>query len=380
MSDELNKLMLQVDESAELDKKYQELRAKKIELDLKRVNYELSSAKQDELDIQMAKNANFGNMTEEQVENLIKVNDEYIESARKRMMFIDPIFNDCVPFFKKNIIFIGATTGSGKSTTVANIVRTTIIQKNKETGQPKKVLVLTNEERAEDFYNRITCQIKGWHYTNHDKFTDEQRAVFSQYIKLFAGTGMVTVVDDNYGGSSGVTTTVEGLQAVFENLIEKQQYYDVIIIDYYQNFKFSKENSKLTEWDVQQKVSALLDGFKNRYPAPIVLLGQIEPQKSDEEKPFQYRIKGRKVIMDVCTIAMELIADRDNLRNEWKVHKSRFTEGVVGQSFYTGYDNGKFVSYDAKFREKVLEIQQKRQQEMFDRVGGQMMNKKADKT
>jgi hypothetical protein len=375
MNDDMKSIMAQIDESSALEKKYQELRANKIELDTRRVPYDLNKLKQDEKDLEIARNANFGQMTDVQLDELIRVNDEYIEAARNKMVFIDPIFDKVVPFFKKNIILVGAKTGDGKSTTVANIVRSTISQKNKITGKHKRVLVITNEERAEDFYNRITCLIKGWHYTNHDRFTDEQRDEFRKYIKFLGGSGLVTVVDNNYGGSAGVTTSKEGLKTIFDNLIANEQYYDVVLIDYYQNFKHSKENPKLTEWDVQQGVSAILDDVKNRYPAPIVLLCQIDPNKKDENIPFQYRVKGRKVISDVATLIIELIADRENLRTEWVVHKSRFTEGVVGHSFYTGYDKGQYVSYDKEFQDKVALIQQKRQQEMMNKMAGESLNR-----
>lgn len=376
MSDnqDINAIMKVLDEKSALEQKYQELRAKKLELDTRRVTFDLNKVHQDEKDLEIARAANFGQMTDQQLDELIKVNDEYIEAAKNKMRFIDAVFDSVVPFFKKNIILVGAKTGDGKSTTVANIVRSTIIQKNDKTGHYKKVLVITNEERAEDFYNRITCLIKGWHYTNHDRFSDEQRKVFSEYIKFLGGSGLVTVVDNSFGGSAGVTTSMEGLKAIFDNLIEKQQYYDVVLIDYYQNFKYSKENSQLNEWEVQQRVAALLDDYKNRYPAPIVLMAQVDPNREDEEVPFQYRIKGRKVIVDVSTLIVELIADRENLRTEWVVHKSRFTEGVIGKSFYTGYEKGQYVPYDDEFKAKVAAIQQKRQAELMDRMAGTVMN------
>lgn len=377
-SPDLKSLLESISAGSAMEKKFQELRAKKMELEERRVNMDLLKVRQDEKDLEIARNADFGQMSDKEISNLIITNEEYILAARNKMLFIDPIFESVVPFFKKNIILVGAKTGDGKSTTVANLVRSTIAQKSKVTGQYKRVLVITNEERAEDFYNRITCLIKGWHYTNHDRFTDEQRAEFAKYIRFLAGGGLVNVVDNNYAGASGVTTSIEGLKAIFDNLIEKQQMYDVVIIDYYQNFKYSTENPKLAEWEVQQRVAAVLDDYKNRYPAPIVLMAQIEPNRKDEDKPFQYRIKGRKVIMDVVTLAVECIADRENLRTEWLVHKSRFTEGVVGHSFYTGYDKGQYVSYNDEFQKKVADLQQKRHSDAMNKASGKAMVEKKD--
>jgi replicative DNA helicase len=380
MSDEIDIDAMQkaIDEAYVMEKKLKELKKKKLELDERRVNFELKRVHEDEEDLKKAREANFGNMSEDQVNSLVKSNEDYIEAAKNRMMFIDPIFDAVVPYFRSNIILVGAKTGDGKSTTVANIARTTIALKNEITGQHKKVLVITNEERAEDFYNRITCLIKGWSYTNHDRFTPEMTATFTQYIKFLGGSGLITVVDDSYSGGTGQTTTIEGIESIFNNLIKNEQYYDVILLDYVQNCKRSKEDHKLNEWQVQQKLAALLDRMKNIYPAPIIVMAQVNPNKEDENVPFQYRVKGAKVIADVATLIVELIADRENLRTGWQVHKSRFTEGVVGKTYYTGYDRGRYVSYDEEFRKKVQVFQEKRQLEMMNKLTGTEMNKKIE--
>ena len=369
--------MKALDEKSALEQKYQELRAKKLELDSKRVDFDLKNLHQREENLKLAKEADYGVMNDTQVETLMVKNRDYIEAARGKTRFIDKVFDDVVPFFKKNIILVCGGTGAGKSTCVSNIVRHTIAQKNND-GTHKKILIITNEQAPEDFYNSVVCQINGWNYTNHDKFTDEQVVVFNKYIKFLAGSGLITVIDDAYNGTMGVTTTIEGIRAIFDNLIAKKHYYDVILIDYYQLIKGSTENPKLNQYEAQAMFAAMIDNYKNIYPAPIVVMAQVKPNREDEDQPLQYRLAGTKAILDKATLVIELEAERQMLRTKWHVHKSRFTEGAVGVDYYTGYEKGQYVSYDAAFREKVAEFQQKRQAELMDRMSGQAINRKIE--
>lgn len=311
-------------------------------------------------ELEVAKNISLSALSTEAVERIVKANDDYISAAKEKMAFITPSLYEVVPFFQKNVILIGGKTGEGKSTTVANIAFSTIRQKDPQTGKYGKVLVLTNEEQAEDVYNRITCLGRGWSYTNHDKFTDEQRIAFSQGIRTLSRDGMVTVIGNDYEGATGMTTSIEGISQIFENLIRDKVHYDAVIIDYYQNIKFSKLDPSLSEYDVQAKLAAKLDQFKNIYSAPIVLMCQVNPlADKDDTTPFQYRIKGRKVIMDVATCVIEMIADRVNYLTQWVIHKSRFNESI-GQGISTGFQRGMYVENNDAHKMEVLRLKEQR--------------------
>lgn len=335
-----------------------EVSRKKILIEDRQSSAQLEKMQQDERDVEILKSANFGAQTKDQIDDIIRNNSDYIEAAMNRLAFImkdDPEvvgFNDVVPFFRKNLLLLGAKTGDGKSTAVANIAYHLLSQKSPVTGKTARILVLTNEERKEDVYNRVTCLIKGWKYTNHDKLSADQIKTFNKYIPILSGGGRLTVIDNNHEGAHGATTSIEGIEAIFENLLAKGEIYDCILIDYYQNITTSKRDFKLSEYEVQARLARLLDTYKNIYPAPIVLLAQVSQQKDDETTPFQYRIKGRKIIMDVCTFAAEMIVDRKHRKTSWTVWKSRFTDSV-GEIIDTGFKDGRFVPYTAAFKKEV---------------------------
>lgn len=370
MSDVVDQTKKQLEEFATLEAKKQELQVKEFAIKERRVNNDFDNLSEHERELQLIKQANFGVMTQEQIDAVRRENVEYILAAREKITFIDKIFDKVVPFFRKNIILIGAKTGEGKSTAVANIAASVMSQIDPKTKKRKRVLVITNEERTSDVYNRVTCLSQGWHYVNHDKFTDVQLKTFDRYInEILTKDGWLNVIDNFYGGTKGTTTTIEGIESIFENLIREKIYYDAVIIDYYQNVKASKKNPHLNEWQVQEKLAAMLDSYKNVYPAPIVLLAQVSPADKENKTPFKQRIEGRKVILNVVTCALEMIANKAELTTEWIVHKSRFNE-YVGGSVVTGYENGRFVDKDDKFLTYAQKVKQAREKEAQDKLIG----------
>lgn len=341
------------------EQKKLELQAKKNILDEKRYDSQLERITKADRDLEIARNTNFGALGPDHIARLKKDMKEYVEAAKEGMVFINKVFDGMIPYFRKNLIVIGAKTGGGKSTAVANIVFETIRQKNKATGERRKVLVITNEEKAEDFYSRIVSLAKGFHYVNHHSFTPEMEAAFNEGIAALASNGTVTVVDDTFNGTSGLTKTLEGIKTIFENLIRDKIYYDAIILDYYQNITTSTSDMSLDQYKVQEKLVHLLDWAKNEYPAPIVVMAQARKDDKDQSVPFDIRLKGAKLLSDKATITIEMIPNVKELRTEWVIHKSRFTE-AVGVEFMTGYDRGRFVEYSEQFIAEVEHIKEKK--------------------
>lgn len=370
MSEVKDETIEAIKKAAESEKIKKEASEKRAEYDKKMYTAKLEAMAQNEHDLALAKKANYGALTPEEILATVKSNDDYMEAAQNPISFICSAFDNIVPFFRKNLILVAGKSGHGKSAAVANLAYNALVTKDEKTGRVLRTLVITNEERKEDFLNRVTSLVKGWHYTNHSKFTKEQRKEFSRMIPVLSSSGRLTVIDDCHGGSYGVTTSVEGIEAIFESLLANKEYYDVIIIDYYQNVITSKKNPMLNQYQVQEKLSRVLDNFKNAYPAPIVIMSQLKPDL-EKDAPFQIRIMGSKSIMVPATFAIEMIINVKDQKTSWKVHKSRYAESM-GKEFSTGYDNGRFVVYSTAFAERV-------QKQAYEREA-RKLNSAIDKT
>lgn len=282
------------------------------------------------------------------IEKHQKNSTEYLNNIKKSKTFINDDFIGKIPYFEKNIILVAAETGDGKSTTSANLALHAVTQN-------QRVLIITNEESVVDVYNRVTCMIQGWSYSNHEKFTQSQISIFEKFIGILSHR--MTVVDDSFNNGMNQTTTIEGIESILTSIRHKKDKFDVIIFDYYQNIDRSIEAPSLVNWQVQEMFCKLINKFKDIYPAPIVVLAQLKPNSND--LPFKESIEGRKVILNVATSAIKVEADRENLRTGWTVKKTRFPESM-GETIYTGFKKGRYVKYDQKFREYIENIKEER--------------------
>lgn len=385
MSDQkphVDALLAQLEEDKKKEARKEALQEQKLILEEARTRQALEKHLQTERELQAAKGISFTVPTNDYLVQLQQEIDDYLIAAKNPMTFMFPStkdyqgFDKMVPWFRKNLIFIGAKTGEGKSTAIANIILGTISHPDPITGRPRRVLVLTNEEKAEDVYNRVTCLIKGWAYVNHNQFTDEQRKIFKEYMAKLMALGLV-VVDNGYGGVPGNTTTIEGVRNVFERIHADPIKFDAILIDYYQNVRSSKLNPRMNQFEVQEEFANLCDRYKNLYPAPILVVGQVKPPDA-QDTPFEVRVKGSKEISVKATVTIEMMADRKMRRTAWHCHKGRFTESV-GQSFFTGYDKGRFVPYTPEFQTKALQLKEKQEANKWNKKSAEDLAAKMSK-
>lgn len=382
MSDEIKnsteEMVKKIEEKAIFEKKKEEVQAKELKIRERRVDNEIEKMLERDKNAELSKTISYGEMADSELEKIQKDNTEYILAARNKMIFINEAFDRIIPFFRKNLILIGSETGYGKSTTVANIARETIKRMDETTKKRRRALIITNEEQPEDVYNRITCLVHGWPYTEHDKFTDEQIAEFNRYIKALSSNGMITVIHDTYGGASGTTTTLEGICQIFDNLIANKDWYDVVILDYYQKVQESRKNPGMNEWAVQAALANRLDGYKNVYPAPIVVFAQLKPSDEENTAPFKTRIEGRKAILNTATCCVEIIPNREESTTEWHIYKNRFCGESVGNYITTGYEKGRYVIWSDEFKDRISQMKAAREQAGLDRAINPMPAMPAD--
>lgn len=356
MSKELDDFEEKLKKDIELDRRKKAVSEKELNLKEKRVDIAFIELVKNKENEEKSQSVSFNGLSDKALEKLRRDNKEYLEAAKHPVPFICSEFDNLVPFFRKNLLLLMAPTGSGKSTAVCNIAFSAIRTTNPLTGKPYRVLIFTNEEASEDLYNRISCFIKGWRYTNHNTFTDEQRETFDKYLQIFQKTKTLTVIGDTHEGVSGWTTTPEGVVRAFNNMIRDGDHYDIVLFDYVQGVVRSTDNTALSEYEAQRKLSNELDRIKNIYPAPIVIMSQCDPLQDEEDKtPYSVRLKGSKLIVTKATFICEITPEHKFLRSRWTVHKSRFTDSI-GKAILTGFDNGKFVPYSNAFQAKVAKL------------------------
>ena len=112
-------------------------------------------------------------------------------------------------------------------------------------------------------------------------------------------------------------------------------------------------------------------------------MAQMNPPDDQDRTPWQHRDqrKGRKIIADACTFVVEMSANFEDRTTDWKVWKSRFTESIAskrkkrgggerGKILKTGWENGKFVTYNDEFRTKVEAAKVERESREIDKKIG----------
>jgi len=329
---------------ADAKRKHTELWVNKVDVD-----YEDFKDRQD--NIQKIQNIDKLFFDKDRIKKVQEKSREYLKQAKNSKMFICNSFKGQIPYFARNLILIAAQTGDGKSTTSANLAYHAITQ-----GQ--RVLMMVNEESADDVYNRVSCLCEGWSYVNHDQFKEHQIDLFDRNIASLANR--LVVVDDSFNDNMGQTSTLEGVTGLLSSLVNSTIKFDVIIIDYYQNVDSSVASPSLKDWEVQSRFASFLDKFKNSYNAPIVLMAQKKKQVGDKAMTFKESIEGRKVILNKATCAISVTAERDLQRTAWEITKSRFNQ-AVGEVIYTGFDRGKYVEYTEDFMEQAQQYKERKE-------------------
>jgi DnaB-like helicase C terminal domain len=363
MSDIKDDFLKQLGPEDDLNKKEKELKAHNIN-----VRYE--RFKDNEERHEAIKHTKFGTISDEQAEEIGKESTAYLEKAAKPLSFINEAFFGKVPFFEKNLILVGADSGDGKSTAVANIVFRLVARKDELTGKTRRVLVITNEENIADFYNRLTCLFDGIAYTDHDQFTEAQRNRFAKMIK--AWKNRVTIIDDTFNSNgktvTGATTTPEGIKAIFENLIKDGEYYDAVLIDYYQGVNESSLDMTLDEYKAQRKLTNILEHYRKIYPAPIVLMCQVNRDDPENPTPMKYRIMGTKLVYTRATYVLEMIKHVEELMTEWVIHKGRFAK--LGESVKTHFHKGMYIPHTTEFANNLKASRERAADTEFNKTIG----------
>jgi replicative DNA helicase len=354
MSDEINSSSATVGQEALVDfeaqlKADRELKIKKAKIEEIKITSQYDTLVRNLDEVKRIENLNVLEIAAKEIDNVIKDNRQFIRGAKKRMGFIDDSLRDISPLFPGNIVVIGAESGRGKSTVSANIAYGLVKQQ-------KKSLIISTEETSASVYRRVACLHLGMDFNRFDELTEEQQEHLEKFIKKVSQ--YITVITDDTGGNRGLTTSIEGIINLLENIkAAKDGSFDCIMLDYWQGISHSKRNVALLPHEVQIRLSDYFDQLKNVYPAPIVVLSQLHPDGNDDKKKtFEERIKGSKSIYVRATMAIEMRVNFELQLTEFVVHKSRFFP-IPNGSKKLGFMRGLLLPYTEEFQQKVRENQ-----------------------
>lgn len=378
MDESLKKIIDEVDEVDALSKRRSELSLKELEIKETRADIQLGAIRKTKKDFDTMMSSDLRANLDD-VDDLAKKFDNVFDAADGQKQFLTPDFDTVVNFYRGNILTAYAHTGGGKSTLVSNIVDSMIadIAKDKVV---RKILVISNEELEHDVFGRIAMlkfaepykalykldpslgdTYRNPNYKNLKRLDARQRADIKNYSKMLSKAGIVTVMDDNWRGTTGCTTTPEGIEATFEKIIESKIKYDVIILDYFQGIFRSKLRS-VPPHDAQHQAIFTIDRFKEHLPCPIVIMSQVKKPdkgKDGEINTFlsDFRQVGSRSLLMKSTDAIEMIPDFSTSTTRFLIHKSR--HGTKNDNeIVLGLVNGSFVQKkDPRYIEKCRQIE-----------------------
>lgn len=329
----------EVDRLESIAKRKDVVSEKKLEIDEHRVSLALKQIQEAKEDKEKIKNSELKN-TKEDAASMVDRLQSTFDASDTQQTFLHPAFDNTVNFYKNNIIAVYAHTGGGKSSFVASLIHGTIIARNKKRESPS-ILVITNEELDIDVYGRIAALRLGFQYKNIKKLSFNQREQIKDEAYLLSESGMVTVMDDNWKGTKGCTTTPEGVEATLDKVIASGVQYDFIIIDYFQGIYRSK-NGDLEPHKAQHQAIFIIDQVKKIIGCPIIIMSQVKKPEEDNYFLSDERQVGSKALKMKATDAIEMIPDYKRSRTKFVIHKSRFGENIMSE-IELGYLSGRYV-------------------------------------
>lgn len=348
-SEALKRFQEQLEADKSIDKRAKEVKEKRLLVDEYRLTNELNKINKNEEDAIKIANMRVDSLSDEAIDDLVLKNKLYLDGAKNSLSFLTSELGKIVPMWPGNIILIGSTSGSGKSSTATNLALNTLKQINPITGKPRRVLYISNEETTITFMNKMTCLVRGYNYDKQDDFTEEQKQELLDFISKWSKAGLMVIGDD----SSGSTTCLEGIRGIFEQLVRTNTNYDLIILDYIQKVSTSKKDINMPHWQIMKETMYVLDHYKDRYPAPIVVMSQLKEDSEENPIGFQNRIEGFKGILQPATVALELVPNRKLLQSRWHVRKNRYKGNTVGHYKDVAYDRGMFVPLTDEWKASV---------------------------
>lgn len=250
---------------------------------------------------------------------------------KERLTLINTSLTKVIPLVRENLYLFAAYTGSGKSSTAANISYP--LWK-----QGKKVLVISNEETKKDVWSRIACLEIGMDYEKvmrGETTKAEQMAYMTHFPSIQQHVKVIDAKDPR-------TTRIEGVKNLL--LSAQNENFSCIIIDYFQLIKYSELEPNKKPYEVMMQFKDFLNAYIKTSNAPVVMFAQLwslskRPSKGTE---LDSRLKECSSIQDGASVIVEIVPNFEDKTTDFLICKDRFF-GRKNKKLTCPYSNGRFL-------------------------------------
>lgn len=255
------------------------------------------------------------------------------EVLRKRALLSSiPFISSEVRDFKlsQGLILIGAKTGQGKSTTLANVLAG--FMETKQLGD--RALVITNEESTASVYNRIACVILKYSFKSfyNGQLPEDQ----DDEVQTLAQDLMEHIVVEE--GNKQFDMTDSGhVKAALAYAAEGS--YKLACLDYIQTVTKDAEHPDRSPIEVSKDLGFFLKDYGRKVTIPIVIFAQLHP--TSEHEDFAQRVQNDRTIANHAFTAIEIVPCFETLTTKAIIHKNRFGTVVQGHEYVFRFEGGR---------------------------------------
>ena len=273
---------------------------------------------------------NFGDA--DQLRDIISDIARHNRMLKERLTLINDSLTKAIPLVRENLYLFAAYTGSGKSSTAANISYP--LWK-----QGKKVLIISNEETHKDVVSRIACLEAGVNFQSviRGEISKMEEMSYVMHLPSIKQHVIVIPADDPR------TTRLEGIKSLLE--AARDEDFAAIIIDYFQLIKYSEEFPNKEPYKVMMEFKDYLNAYVKTANAPVVMFAQLwslskRPAKGTE---LDSRLKECASIQDGASVVVEIIPNFVDSTSDFLICKDRFF-GRKGDKVTCPYSKGRFLN------------------------------------
>lgn len=250
-----------------------------------------------------------------------------------RQPFLFPDFSPNSDFYLgPGLNLIGAKSGQGKTTALANILAGFINYKPDTTA-----VVILNEEKGGTLLQRTACVLLGksfakfFHKGMFSREEDEVRNLARELVNR-----IVVVDSEPYDANclEDIKTIVTGAPSAGAALV---------MLDYFQNVNYSRENPAMESWKVLKDLGSFFKEYGRRQKVPIGAFVQL--RNESDSKEFKDRVENDKHVFNHSANSVEIKPDKETGMTEFIVWKQRFAY-EQHYKVVLKYEGGRYLKQD----------------------------------